>query len=177
MTRSMVMATLRVSSAVVLMVGIGQSLAAQESPVTWTLVPSASTVVAGGTVTATLTASISSGWHLYSLTQGPGGPIPTRISVAGGPIFVLADSIRAPAPESAMDPNFGIVVETYEGTTTFTIPVRVAQTAKAGHDTLAVTARYEACNASVCLPPRIATVTTPVTVTAAHAARKPAPTS
>ncbi len=145
---------------------------AQENPVTWTLTPSATTVAPGGTVSAKLSATIEDGWHVYSITQGPGGPIPTRISLADGHPFVLADALKAPAPISGFDSNFGITVETYEGSAAFTLPLKVAATAHPGVDTLAVRARYQVCNASLCLPAKTETVTAPITISAAGAAKK-----
>lgn len=138
---------------------------AQGSPVTWTLTPSATTVAPGGAVTATLSAAIEDGWHVYSITQGPGGPVPMRISLADGHPFVLAGAPKAPAPVSGFDSNFGIVVETYEGSAAFALPLKVVPTAHPGADTLAVKARYQVCNASLCLPPRTETVTAPITIT------------
>ena len=56
------------------------------------------------------------------------------------------------------DPNFQINVETYESAVTFTLPVRVDHAAPVGSDTVLVSARYQACNATLCLPPQTAKV-------------------
>jgi thiol:disulfide interchange protein DsbD len=108
-------------------------------------------------VTVRLTATIDDGWHLYSTTQPPGGPVPTRIAVAS-PGFLLDGTVQFPKPSVHPDPNFGINVETYESTVTFTVPVRVDRAAPPGADTVVVTARYQACNATLCLPPQTAKV-------------------
>ena len=150
---------------------------AQENPVTWTLTPSATTVAPGGAVSAKLSATIEDGWHVYSITQGPGGPIPTRISLADGHPFVMAEALKAPAPISGFDSNFGITVETYEGSAAFTLPLKVAATAHPGMDTLAVKARYQVCNASLCLPAKTETVMAPITISAAGAPKKAAHTT
>lgn len=137
----------------------------QLRPVTWTAsAPKA--VAAGSTVPITLVATIDDGWHLYSTTQPSGGPVPTRISVAVSPIFGANGTITFPKPSVTADPNFGINVETYERTVTFTVPVHIAADAHPGVDTLAIQARFQACNAQLCLPPRTQTVSVPVTVRA-----------
>lgn len=143
--------------------------AGQQRPVVWTAVPPGRAVPAGGVATVRLTATIDPGWHLYSITQGPGGPIPTRIALAPGQQFVLADSVRGPAPTRRPDPNFGIDVETYERAVTFALRLRASSEAAPGTDTVVIKARYQACNATLCLPPRTEAIS--VTLTVEHAAR------
>ena len=48
---------------------------------------------------------------------------------------------------------------------TFTVPVRVDRAAPVGSDTVVVSARYQACNATLCLPPQTAKVPVVVQVT------------
>jgi DsbC/DsbD-like thiol-disulfide interchange protein len=137
-------------------------------PVIWAVsapVPRAR-VSAGGTVSVQVTATIDTGWHLYSTTQPPGGPVPTRITVVSPPAFALGGPMTFPKPTTRPDPNFGINVETYEHAVTFTLPVRVAPGTAAGVDTVTVKAHYQACNATLCLPPQTATLALPVTVAA-----------
>jgi DsbC/DsbD-like thiol-disulfide interchange protein len=69
------------------------------------------------------------------------------------------------------DPNFGINVETYDRAVTFVLPIRVATTTPAGAGTVTVTARYQACNATLCLPPQTARVPVPIVVGGSPAAR------
>jgi thiol:disulfide interchange protein DsbD len=137
----------------------------QLRPVTWS-VTAPKPVAAGSTVLITLMATIDDGWHLYSTTQPSGGPLPTRISVAASPIFASSGALAFPKPEIAPDPNFGINVETYQRSVTFTVPVKIAADARPGVDTLAIQARFQACNAQLCLPPKTQTVSVPVTVRA-----------
>jgi DsbC/DsbD-like thiol-disulfide interchange protein len=132
-------------------------------PVIWTASAARARVAAGGTVSVQVTATIDTGWHLYSTTQPPGGPVPTRITVV--PPFTVG-TMAFPKPTVRPDPNFGINVETYEHAVTFTLPVQVAPGTAAGVDTMTVKARYQACNATLCLPPQTATLTVPVTVAA-----------
>ena len=135
----------------------------QLRPVTWSAtVPKA--VAPGSTVQIALVATIDDGWHLYSTTQPSGGPVPTRITVAASSVFAESGTLSFPKPTVAPDPNFGINVETYDRTVTFNVPVHVAANARAGVDTLALQARFQACNANLCLPPKTQTISVPVTV-------------
>jgi thiol:disulfide interchange protein DsbD len=144
-----------------------------QTPVHWAAT-SAGTVAPGATVSAQIAATIDPGWHVYSLTQGPGGPIATRIALAAGQPFTLKGDPTGPAPHTEFDPNFGIQVEQYEETAAFTVPVAVGTTAPAGKDSIVVRARYQVCNASLCLPPKTESVAVPVTV-AATPGKKSAP--
>ncbi len=136
-----------------------------QTPVHWAA-SSAGQIARGAHVAVHITATIDPGWHLYSLTQGSGGPIPTRITLAPGQPFTLQGDVGRPAPHTLFDPNFGISVEQYEETATFTVPVVVAPTAPLGKDSIMVRARYQACNASLCLPPQTEPVAVPAIVVA-----------
>ena len=102
-------------------------------------------------ITVKVKADIESGWHLYSISQPPGGPIPTTISVAGEQPFELAGQIAGPKPKSEFDRNFEMEVEYYEGVAEFSLPVK---TKGQGKQTLRVNAHFQACNEKLCLPPR-----------------------
>ncbi len=148
---------------------------AQTRPVMWAASASpAGPVAPGAVVRVRLTATVDPGWHLYSLTQGAGGPIPTRIRLAADQPFQLADSIQAPGPTKSFDPNFGIPVEMYNGTVQFVLPVRVSRDARSGIDSIAVETRFQACDATLCMPPRTERIAVPVAVRAAPARLRPA---
>src|SRR4028118_558437 len=157
-----------------------------QDPVSWTL-NATKPVKAGAKLEARLSANISGGWYLYSLTQPSGGPNATRITVASEPTFKLAGTIKAPPPKIKFDENFGINTESYAGNVAFTIPLHVSPEAQTGKQTLAVNARFQVCNETTCLPPRtvkvetsveIALALTAMAVTDANAstAFKPSPT-
>src|SRR3954469_14982175 len=52
-------------------------------------------------------------WHLYSITQAPGGPIATTITVGPSSTFRLAGTIKGTPPDIADDPNFNMMTETH----------------------------------------------------------------
>jgi DsbC/DsbD-like thiol-disulfide interchange protein len=136
----------------------------QDRPVVWSASLTPATIVRGAVVVVHLTARIDEGWHLYSITQGPGGPIPTRIAVAPDQPFALAETIKGPAAIKQFDPNFGIGVETYDAQATFAVPVRVAPDAPLGASTLGLTARFQTCNATLCLPPHTERISVPIVI-------------
>lgn len=125
-------------------------------PVRWTLVgdDGPRDVVSGRTVLITVQADIAKGWHIYSLTQRPGGPIPLRLNVVGNDDVVMRGVVNAPKPERFFDKNFGIETELYSGRPKFTIPVGVAGRSTNGVRKFKIGARYQVCSDKVCLPPR-----------------------
>ena len=125
-------------------------------PARWTVVGGSSPreVVSGRTVALTLQADIAKGWHIYSLTQKPGGPIPLRIELVGAADVVIRGVIKAPQPERTFDKNFGIETEVYSGSPRFTIPVGVPGRSLTGVRKFHVAARYQVCSETLCLPAR-----------------------
>ncbi len=140
-----------------------------QNPVSWSL-NSAKSAKGGGKFEARLTANISSGWYLYSLTQPSGGPNATRITVASEQAFKLAGGVKAPPPKVKFDENFGINTETFAGNVTFTIPLQAAANAAPGRQTLGINVRFQVCNETTCLPPRTVKVETPVEIAPGSAA-------
>ncbi len=125
-------------------------------PVRWTVVGGSSPldVTSGRTVPITLQADIARGWHIYSLTQKAGGPIPLSIQLIDPGDVVVRGVIKAPKPERIFDKNFGIETELYSGSPRFTIPVGVPGRSQSGIRKLQIGARYQVCSATLCLPAR-----------------------
>lgn len=101
-----------------------------------------------------LTAVIENGWHLYSLTQPEGGPRPTQISIDENPVFALDGKPQQPRPKVAYDPNFQINTETFDGTVSFVVPIKIAADAQPGAQRLVAKVRFQVCDEHQCLPPR-----------------------
>lgn len=125
-------------------------------PVKWSIIGGSAPreIISGRTVPLTLEAQIAKGWHIYSLTQKPGGPIPLRIELVGAADVLVRGIIKAPQPDRAFDKNFGIETELYSGNPQFTIPVGVSGRSVTGIRRFQVAARYQVCSESLCLPPR-----------------------
>jgi thiol:disulfide interchange protein DsbD len=99
-------------------------------------------------------ADIANGWHIYSLNQKPGGPIPLSIKLVDAADVIVRGVIKAPQPERVFDKNFGIETELYSGNTRFTIPVGVPGRSLTGFRKFSVGVRYQVCSDTLCLPPR-----------------------
>ena len=125
-------------------------------PVRWSVVGGSAPrdVVAGRSVSITLQAVIAKGWHIYSLTQKRGGPIPLRLELVGAADVVMRGVVDAPKPERTFDKNFGIETELYSGTPRFTVPVAAPGQSLTGLRRFQIAARYQVCSDKVCLPPR-----------------------
>jgi Disulphide bond corrector protein DsbC len=125
-------------------------------PVRWSVVGGSAPrdVIAGRTVPITLQAVIAKGWHIYSLTQKPGGPIPLRLELVGAADVVVRGVVDAPKSERTFDKNFGIETELYSGTPRFVIPVGAPGKSLTGLRRFQIAARYQVCSDKVCLPPR-----------------------
>jgi len=81
-------------------------LAAKEDPVQWTLAAAGGKNVSpGGKAYFELKATIEPGWHLYSPTTPPGGPIVTTIRVDENPA-VTSFKVYRSQPVRKLDPNF-----------------------------------------------------------------------
>ncbi len=146
-----------------------------QSPVSLSMSIKPAKAKAGEKISAQINVAIGGGWHVYSLTQGAGGPNPTRITITDGAVKA-AGAARGSAPKKEMDANFGIVTETYTGSATLTIPLVVDAAAAPGAQTVEANVRYQACNDSVCLPPKTIKVSAPVEIIAVIAAANAAPT-
>jgi thiol:disulfide interchange protein len=100
-----------------------------------------------------VTASIEDGWHLYAISQKPGGPIATRVVVA-------ADSPRTTAGAFVPDSEphrrtvedvpawKGLVIEEHSGTVTWRAPLQPGAGDVRGSVSL------QLCQDTTCLPPQ-----------------------
>lgn len=150
--------------------------AAGQNPVSLSMSVSPSSVPSGGKGTAKISASIEGGWYMYSISQGAGGPIPTRISLGEGPFKM--GSVSGPRPKVKMDANFGINTESYAGSAVFNVPFTVTEGTAEGPQTLNASIRYQVCNDTVCLPPKTVKLASAVTIAAGRvAAASPTPTA
>jgi thiol:disulfide interchange protein len=144
-----------------------------ESPVHWSASPPAKTVKAGDAFEIKLQATIDGEWHLYSATQPPGGPNPTRFSLLSGAPFQREGDVRQSQPTTQFDSNFGIQTEFFSETAEFWIPLKVLPSANAGEYEVVVQTQYQVCNDQMCLPPTKVPVKAMVQVAEGGAAAVP----
>src|SRR5262245_1460174 len=148
------------------MASAAHPLRAQEHPIHFAIHSPrvAPTVRPGDTLTVRVDGTIPIGWHLYSITQPPGGPVATTVDVGPSSLVRLRAAVKAPVPTPAPDPNFGIETEWYEDSVTFRIPLRVSRDATPGKRAIEVRIGYQTCTALYCLPPTEDTVRVAVLV-------------
>src|SRR5262245_5291833 len=137
------------------MASAAHPLRAQEHPIHFAVHSPrvAPTVRPGDTLTMRVDGTIPVGWHLYSVTQPPGGPVATTVDVGPSSLVRLRAAVKAPVPTTATDPNFGIETEWYEDSVAFRIPLRFTRDAPPGEREVAVRIGYQTCTARYCLPP------------------------
>jgi thiol:disulfide interchange protein len=129
-----------------------------------------------------ITAKIDPGWHLYSLTQPPGGPKATQITIDENSPLKMNGAPSQPKPKRAVDPNFTLpggpdfLTETFDNEVTFTIPVKAAADSATGALKTIVKVRFQVCDEHQCLPPRTRPVEIDTTIIAANAVAPPGQT-
>ena len=109
-------------------------------------------VSSGDTFSVSVEAQIAPGWYIYSISQGEGGPVPSRISLAREQPFQTFGEVRGPVPKVKFDQNFMMEVEMHEGGVAYDLPVLVLPEADPQATEIMVQARYQACTDRVCLP-------------------------
>lgn len=139
--------------------------AAQPDPVTWKITDGPVTPLKpGARFKVTLTATVTPGWHIYSMKQVGDKPAPTRVWVADGQPFPQAGIVWATTPRTLLDPTFDKQMETYEGEAQFVVPLRVPFNTDTGSQMLVVNVAYQACKDKDCLPPATLKVTQAIDV-------------
>ncbi len=124
-----------------------------QNPVRWSITSGQSKAVSDGdTFGVSVSAQIDPSWHVYAMTEPPGGPVALVITVPFTQPFTLFGEIESPFPRIAFDPNFNIDTQFFEDSASFSVPIHV-ETAPSGPQTLSVVVRYQACNDRLCLPP------------------------
>ena len=134
-----------------LVCGFATAFSATPEHVHWMLQFDGRPVAPGAKVVGKLTATVDTGWHLYSLTTPP-GPIATTLTVTPN---AAIDSVHLyqPKPERKYDPNFQADTETYEGSAEFLIELAVKREATPGAISVEVKPRYQVCSSTSCIPP------------------------
>jgi thiol:disulfide interchange protein DsbD len=117
-----------------------------------------------------LSAEITSGWHVYSITQPSGGPTTTVITIPAAQPFKLVGQIIGPLPHTAYDANFEMNTETYEDHAEFTVPVAVSSNTHPGDQELTIDVRFQVCNDTTCMPATTEHLKVPVKIEAAKTA-------
>lgn len=130
-----------------------------QNPTKWSFgSPSGDSITTKDEARVQLTVEIESGWYLYALDQPEGGPIATTIKISEGSPFEFIGKISSQTPKLKADPNFEIggkplQTKYFEKSAVFELTVR--PTVNSRMDELKVDVRFQVCNDTLCLPPRM----------------------
>ena len=103
-----------------------------------------------------ITATTEATWHIYSITQPPGGPLPTEIKLRPSEGFRLLGDFRAsPPPERKAEPAFDdLVIEIHHDQVTWRAPIELSSSVDPRTLAIEGSIRVQPCNPDACLPPR-----------------------
>jgi thiol:disulfide interchange protein DsbD len=100
-----------------------------------------------------VSAQIDAGWHVYALTQAPGGPTALQIAVDENPVVEPGGAPVGPNPETRHDPSFDLDTQYYLRGAEFQVPVVFRRTPDAGRQWIPISVRFQSCSDRECLPP------------------------
>jgi hypothetical protein len=126
------------------------ALHAQLNPVSWSF---SAKKIADKTYEVHMTASIQSGWHLYSQTQpGDAIAIPTTVTVNNNPLLALDGKIKEVGKmEKYKDATLGVSAYQYKDKVDFVQLVKLKSNAKTN---FAGNVEFQTCDDKKCLPPK-----------------------
>lgn len=104
-----------------------------------------------------ITAKIQENWHIYSITQAPGGPVRTQIAVEPSPDFKLLGEFTAsppPKPEKYPEAFGDLVVESHYGEVTWYAPIELAAGVDPAELSIQGKIKVQPCDPNTCFPPR-----------------------
>ena len=97
-----------------------------------------------------VTAKVLEGWHIYSVSQQPGGPQPTKLTLKSDPKIQLKGAFRADPAPKVHKGEFDVPSEEHEGSVTWTVPVTLPANIDPGNFSVELEAKGQAC-ADTCL--------------------------
>jgi hypothetical protein len=121
-----------------------------QNPVTWTF---SAKKIADKTYEVHMTATIQSGWHLYSQTQPDDAiAIPTGFTINKNPLLTLDGKIKEQGKlEKFHDAKLEISANQYAGKVDFVQVVKLKASAKTN---VTGSVEFQTCNDEKCLPPK-----------------------
>ncbi len=123
----------------------------------------------GAKTTAVVEAAIENGWHVYALSQVPGGPTPLTVKVPDNSVLNAAGLPTESKPESIFDKSFDMETQFYKHSFEIKVPLAVKATALLGDQSADIDVRFQTCNDNTCLPPTVIHLALQVTIVKAAA--------
>ncbi len=118
----------------------------------------------GGAATLELSAEVREGWHVYALSQPPGGPTALRITLDENKVARAVGAPSGTTPEKQHDKSFDLETQFYIHSFALYIPVYVKQQPAVGRQQIPVSVRFQTCSDRECLPPRTVHLAVPIDV-------------
>lgn len=118
----------------------------------------------GEAATLELSGQVQDGWHVYALTQLPGGPTALRVSLDENPVARLLGSATGSKPERKHDRSFDLDTQFYTHSFTVRLPVYLKGEADTGRQLIPVSVRFQICSDRECQPPKTVHLSVPVDV-------------
>jgi len=163
-------------TAVISQPGERTKAAGQPEKVKWSAMTSPTRITANGAFQVRVQAEIASGYHLYSTSQAPGGPVPTSITLPAGQLFWQPWPHVAAAwaaPVKTFSPEFGMEVEYHVGKMIFDLYGAAKTDAAPGAHELVIEIHYQLCDKHTCLIPETKQLRVPIEVISAEAEAQP----
>ena len=107
--------------------------------------------LANGEYEAILTATMESGWHIYSKDLPPDSGIPTEMKISGENIVPVGGTVEIGKKHDEYSEAFGAQIVYYSNSAQFKRKFKLKDPAKPG--TAAVEITYQTCDDRVCLAP------------------------
>lgn len=147
----------------------GRSLAGQNDyvpDVQWAVaLQPAEPARAGDPVVLQVKGDIPAGWHVYALTEPPGGPTALRLSVdADHTVVSSVGDTAGPKPHKRHDRSFDLETETYSGKFALEVPLRIRDDLAVGRYRLPISLRFQSCSDAECRPPRTVVLTADILI-------------
>jgi thiol:disulfide interchange protein DsbD len=136
----------------------------QNQTVKWAAsVISTAAAKSGGNATLEVSAQVREGWHVYALTQPPGGPTALRITIDQSEAAQVTGPASGTVPEKRHDPSFDLETQFYTHAFALRLPLHVTQQASAGRrQVIPVSVRFQTCSDRECQPPTTVHLSVPV---------------
>jgi suppressor for copper-sensitivity B len=109
----------------------------------------------GRTGQLAITAEIADGWHIYSITQAPGGPVRTQIKLNESPDYKFTGEFK-PSPDPARHSDEiwkGLSLEEHAGKVTWTVPIEIADAIEPARLKITGKLHAQSCRKGQCLFP------------------------
>lgn len=125
------------------------TIAQIQNPVQWTY---STKKISEKTYEFHATATLESGWHIYSQNTGKDGPVPTSFSFNSNPLLIITGSVKELGKiEKIFDKNFNTTVKYYAKKVDFTQTIKLKANVKTD---VTGEIQYMLCNDKNCLPPK-----------------------